>query len=231
MKNQTVFRVGLVVCATLNVMLQAQPTTAALKEFTIIIREGTRTLPGGSWQNSVMFYAQRSDGSWAKGPYASSDQTAHGSVRSVLFRPNGQRVLVDDTQRLKSTRNVSLSPLEARAADPMCGLSSIGPKLKPRYKGTVQIMGFKAVIIETQEGPLLHTDWKSPDLDCYEIKTTEERRDDAGELIGQFEREAVDIKTVTPDPKYFTIPEEYREASPSEMEAARRARFGISTLR
>lgn len=230
LKNRIIWSIGLVVaCATLTVVIQGQLAETGAKEFTIIMKETTRTLPNGIPHEALVFYAQRQDGSSVRGPYAPSDHTRYGTVRVVLLRPSGQRVLVDDTQRLKTTTYLSLEPLTGRPTDPMCGFSRIGAKMKPSYKGIEQILGFHSVMIETLEGPYLHTVWKAPALDCNALKLTENRRNEGGEVTGQFTMQATDIKLGAPDPKYFTIPTDYKETSPSEMEASRRQRYQLTT--
>ena len=218
--------VFLVFAATFVIRAQ-RSSESVWKEYTIIRAESSRTVSGGLLEN-VRFEAQRKDGSWVGGML--EDATGRkGGVRSVLLRPLLQRVTVDQINGLKTTvflpnRAVSSPPL----SDRLCGFSQISPAMKPVNKGTEEVLGFRTVIIQTEEGPYLHTAWRAPDLDCATIKLTEDRKDDGGQVTGHFELLASQIIVGPPDARLFNVPAEYKEVPPSAMDAAARKGSPVS---
>src|SRR5215470_19435040 len=126
LRKRIVLCTGILIAVTgITMVIKGQLANPNMKEFTIIKREVTRTLPTGNPHEAISFYGQRQDGSWAKGPFMSSDNTRYGMVRLVLLRPQAQRVVVDDTLHMKTTSFLPAAPLNARTPDPMCGFAKI----------------------------------------------------------------------------------------------------------
>jgi hypothetical protein len=198
-----------------------------LKEFTIIRSETPTTkVP----VKLMSFDAQRADGARANGDYDAPNSPAniqHLHSRFVVLPSVGERVSVDDTSRTRITmytKSVAGQPVP----DPTCGFGRIPATLKPKLKAKEIVLGFATIVVETDDGPLLTTTWKAPDLDCAVIKMTEDRRDEQGTVTGHFELQALQIKLGPPDPKFFDIPREYVEMSPSQQAIARRNATGAT---
>lgn len=113
----------------------------------------------------------------------------------------------------------------------MCGFSHLAPVAIPVWKGYDEIYGYKTAVIQTEQASLYrNTVWKAPALDCQTLKMVEDRLDAASQVIGHFELQASKITLGPPDPRLFTIPEEYPERTPMEIEIARRKTLGLPDL-
>jgi hypothetical protein len=102
--------------------------------------------------------------------------------------------------------------------DPMCGLSEYSPTAKAVLKGEQKILGYKTVIIQTENGPFLTVDSKSPDLACETLQMSEYERLPTGEPTGRrFELIATRLLRGEPDPTLYRIPNDYAEVPPSKI--------------
>ncbi len=217
---------GVLLVAAITIVIRGQlisRNAASWKEFTIVQRQVTRTLPGGAVFETFQFQAQRSDGSTAEGQAATPSHPRLFRPRHVVLKTKGERVLIDDSARVKTTwffEPKASSP----SADPVCGFHTLSASAKPALKGEENVLGFRTVVIQTEIGhEFLTTVWRAPDLDCTVVKMTEVRRNERGDVTGRFELEPTLITVGPPDAKQFDVPPDYVEKSPVETELARRA--------
>ena len=162
------------------------------REFTIIRSEISNTkIP----MKLMSFDAQRGDGAQATGDYIIPNGPAdiqHLHTRLVVLPSTGERISIDDIAHARTTMYTTPAG-RPTSADPTCGFGKIGAAVKPVLKGTEEILGFKTVVTQTDDGPYLTTTWKAPDLDCKVVKMTEDRRDQNGTITGHFELQALQI--------------------------------------
>jgi hypothetical protein len=222
--RRTILSVACVLAIGFAAMLvQAQfPATTGWKEFTVVRRESSRSFVNGSKGQRISFEAHRRDGSTAAG--STESPSLGGGTRSIFFNPSGQKIVVDDTVRMKSTylrQTKSDHPLH----DSTCGATAISPAVSPVVKGEEQVMGYMTLVIETHERvgkeEYVHSEWRAPDLDCAVLKISEDRMGEAGEVSGHFDMITSEITQAPPDPKLFNIPDDYAEVPPSAMHEAR----------
>jgi hypothetical protein len=213
--------IAFVVVVAATVLIKGQ-AGGVWKEFTIERIERSVSVPAGNPFEQVVLEAQRADGS-----RVNDNKTA--GVRNIFLVPGGKNVKVNDLLRATTTlyRSSNSTP-QPPAFDAQCGFSRIVPRANPLLKGTAEVLGYKAVMIETQEAPYVSTVWKAPDLDCATLKITEDRRDENGVVVGRFETQTLSIKMGTPDPALFDIPTSYSEQSPLEMHKAWAVKKGLS---
>jgi hypothetical protein len=136
------------------------------------------------------------------------------------------RVAVDDVIRTRTTMYIK-KRIPTPPQDPSCGGSLISQEFKPRYNLSDTILGYRTILIRTTEfeGRLLHSSWKAPDLDCIELKVSEDRLDEHGLPDGHFSADVVDVLVGPPAASLFDIPSDYLEVSPSQHEKLRNPSF------
>jgi len=233
--NRSILYVGSVVAiALVTVTVRGQiGSSSNWKEFTIVRNEGSHTRVEIA---RVTFDAQRRDGSRSTGDYTPFSSTpapmtpgyqGGGEGRFVVLRLEGRRVSVDDRAHVTTTLFMTPNSSGPGTPDQMCGFTQIGPAFKPAYLGTDKILGFKAIVSQTEQGPFLTKVWKVPDLDCSVLRMSEDRRDAEGKVNGHFESVAVSVTLGAPDPRLFTIPADYVELSPAQRDGASRQARGI----
>lgn len=61
------------------------------------------------------------------------------------------------------------------------------------------------------------THWLAPDLNCAALRFLQVASSAEGREIRRFERVAHSVKVGQPDPALFTVPDTYREVSPSQQ--------------
>ena len=217
------FVISLVVVSSAIVLIRGQAQNGVWKQFTIEKVEKSAGQPAGNASEQIELAAQRSDGS-----QVTFHKTA--GVRDIYLAPTGEAVKVSDFLKAKTTLyRKKTSPRQPPAYDSLCGLSLIAPGANPVLKGTDEVLGYKTVVIETQQAPYVNTIWRAPELGCAALKVSEDRRDEHGAVIGHFEMQALSIKEGAPDRALFTIPTSYTERSPREMHRAYTAKKGGPT--
>ena len=70
------------------------------------------------------------------------------------------------------------------------------------------------------------TDWRAPALDCTSLKAVLERTENQKTLV--FNNTVTSVTLGEPDPALFSIPSEYREVAPSEMDAEMTKGLGVT---
>lgn len=231
----TILAAGCVLAIGFAAMLVRAQLSANWKEFTLMRRESSQSVDGSSGQR-ISFEARRQDGSIATGAGsittgAPEMPSLGGGTRSVFINPLGQKVVVDDTVRMKSTYLRQTKP-DHPLQDSICGAAAISPAVRPVVNSGEQVMGYRTVAIETHERvggkeEYVHTEWRAPDLDCAVIKVSENRVSEDGKVSGHFDMMTFEITMGPPDPKLFNIPDDYGEVSPSAMQEARRKALGL----
>jgi hypothetical protein len=198
----------------------ANPST--FQEFTMVRLETTGNESGSVLSRRVLD-AHRVDGSWVQATVDGSGNLDPQAGRHVRLVPERTLTSVHDRLRLKSTLYLPGSPM-APAKDPQCGLSHISKTVNPTYAGEDEILGIRAVKIRTEsrtdDESNVDTTWFAPDLDCVGVRVVADRFDKDGKPDGHFEMRATEITRGTPDAKWFVIPGDYAEKSPSQMQAA-----------
>ncbi|MCW5979981.1 MAG: hypothetical protein KIT09_18005 [Bryobacteraceae bacterium] len=196
-------------------------------EFTIVRAEKSADTANVALERLVV-EARRADGSRITADASDAGDSRHYGVRQVTLVPQRKKVTVDDALQATTTWYAPPAPaIQPADPDPQCGFARLAASVKPVLRGEETILGYRTVVIQTEEGPYLNKVWQAPDLRCATLKMTEERRDaDTGQITGRFELYAVSVRIGAPDPKLFEIPDSYVEKSPSEMNRANAAKLG-----
>jgi hypothetical protein len=198
----------------------ANPFT--FQEFTMIRAEisGTGTEAGFS---RIVVDAHRIDGSSAQATLNRNGDPDPQAVRYVRLVPERTQTSVYDALHMKSTRYILGSPMVPRV-DPKCGLSSISETVHAIYAGEDEILGIGTVKIRTEyemNGVTeININWNAPDLDCATLRSVSDFRDKDGKLVNHFDMHASTITRGAPDARWFTVPDDYAEKSPSQIQAA-----------
>ncbi|HYM13825.1 MAG TPA: hypothetical protein VEU62_24005 [Bryobacterales bacterium] len=206
---------------------RGQQVSQPWKEFSVRRVERSTTLINGLSHERTVLEAQRADGSRVLADVADGGRATAFSTRVITLVPSRRTIFVDD-RLAATTTHFDLSQRAYRpTTDPQCGFTRLTQKAKPRVKGEEDVLGFRTVVIQTESGPFLTTDWKAPDLGCATLRMTEERRDGPrGDATARFELSAVSVTVGSPDPALFEVPASYTEGSPSQLANASAARMG-----
>ena len=137
-------------------------------------------------------------------------------ARNVYLTLERKYVVVADAIRAVST--FPLTQLTAEAAQ-FVAVSQKCEEAGAKPAGETKILGY-TVFGYTEERATQRrsrsTSWRSPQLDCRELRYLEEQLDADGRVAHVFERVAAKVTLGDPDPALFEIPAGYREIPPSQ---------------
>lgn len=206
-----------------------QAASDGFREFTLIRTERSQSRHPQPLEREVHEY-RRADGSRVIAEYAEARKEP--SRRFLYLVPERVRVQVDDVLRLRTTlHGKGEPPPRPPAKDAQCGVSRIVQGAKPFFVGEEMLLNTMTVLIRTEhsspDGEMYrNTVWKAPELDCATLRMSEDRIDrTTGKVTGHFEMKVRSITNGPPDERLFTIPADYVEKSPSQMQLAQLARM------
>jgi hypothetical protein len=191
--------------------------------YTVFYTETSKSLLNNQTIERHMFFASRSDRSYAMGSTDNPDQ------ERVIVDPSlKRRTLLTDSARVKSTLDYSgitgvVRTLRARS-NPTCSQDSSREHFS--LVGTEVVHGIVTYHYQTPAETI--TDgmteerhyWFAPDLGCFEVQLKAFRRDKDGTLNGLFAKEMTGVRLGEPSGTLFSIPADYTEVKPSEVERA-----------
>jgi hypothetical protein len=196
--------------------LLAQPVSTA---FSVEFVERSESVVTGQAMERRGHWAERSDGA------VSSGSRDTDWDRRVIMDPNNKaEVWVSDLQRIKTTfdvRSMYTGTLRRRSPQPQCaevanatllGIAAVAGHSTYHYESAPITMDGGA----TQE---VHR-WLSPECGCFQLQEIVYKRSSEGVLQGVFSKRPLRVVVGDPDPKFFSIPNDYREVRPSEFEEA-----------
>ena len=185
---------------------------AVLKAYTLNVIEHS-TANGMTTLNRIVT-AHRSDGATLSSE-AILDTITHAvkdEQRSYSF-PDGLRVLIDPYVRSKSTWRLHIKPTsDKRVQLPDCG---------EKYRGAGHLIGRETVrriavakVKLDSSGILM---WLAPGIGCEVIQQVVNIFDDKGKVIGTSRKEIEYLIKGEPSAEMFSVPAEYQEVPPSEL--------------
>jgi hypothetical protein len=173
-------------------------------------------------------YARRSDGStalsWvAIAPYRTGTDTDQGTI---IFDPRRLvEILLEPNTKSVTTTSLSLAQVSSRLAEEHA-CDNVDPETIVK-RGSESILGY-ATIEEIDSFPDEKSQtWVATALDCYSLKETTQFPDDLG---GHNENVVLDIREGDPPLAMFSVPTDYLERSPKQVEAVYEAQFPGRTL-
>ena len=187
--------------------------------YTIVRTADSTNSATGHQLHRLEIIARRSDGSRVDIDSSDPGTRSQFGNREIVLTSEHKRIDVNDYVKMMSTYYID--SIANSPTDPMCGLSRYAPSAKATFKGEHEILGYRTIMIQTDNGPFLTTDSKSPDLACETLQMSEYERQQNGEPTGRrFELIATEVLRGEPDPSLFRIPPSYAEALPSEVSKA-----------
>jgi len=141
---------------------------------------------------------------------------------TVLDRTAASQTIVYPHLGLKTT----LRHAASSAANPGRDANCVGPGEKLAQPATtgLSMLGFAVSVVrqEGRQGDYLYriTDYRAPALGCVLLKQESDLLSANGALVTRKLTEATAVSKGEPDPARFVVPQQYREAPPSEVHEA-----------
>ncbi|HLH05446.1 MAG TPA: hypothetical protein VKX25_21940 [Bryobacteraceae bacterium] len=177
------------------------------------------------------FLARRADGSRAEGFVVDSVSGAQPTItKTISLVPQGVRVYVHGLSESTSTTKLSENEIERLktmgANDPTC-LANSRSAVPPANLGNTTYLGFEVVkqLIHIRNTPNTLEQWKASALNCealYSLLTMNGSK--------RNETKAVSVKEGEPDPSFFSVPANYQERSPGEIQRLAWQKEGIGPV-
>lgn len=152
----------------------------------------------------------------------SGGETATVRILTILSRPAKTLTTIYPHLGLKTTLPYSASS----AANPGRDANCVGPGEKLAQPATtgLSMLGFAVSVVrqEGRQGDYLYriTDYRAPALGCVLLKQESDLLSANGALVTRKLTEATAVSKGEPDPARFVVPQQYREAPPSEVHEA-----------
>jgi len=94
--------------------------------------------------------------------------------------------------------------------------------------GTGSFLGFGIIRIQLGKPGAVDTEfWNAPDLDCYPLRQIMEFRDASGNVTDLSDDSVISVSCGEPSADLFSIPADYVERPPSELERLNAEKTGI----
>jgi len=94
--------------------------------------------------------------------------------------------------------------------------------------GTRSFLGFRIIRIQLGKPGAVDTEfWNAPDLDCYPLRQIMEFRDASGKVTDLSDDSVISVSRGEPSADLFSIPADYVERPPSEVERLNAEKTGI----
>jgi hypothetical protein len=192
------------------------------RPFTVFYTETSTSLLNNPTIERHMFFAKRSDHSYAMGSTDNPNQE-----RVIVDYSLRRRTLLTDRARVKSTLDYSSTDGAMRTPRAPSSSTCFRDSTAEQFSliGSEVVHDFPSYHYETPAEPITDDGtteerhyWYAPDLGCFEVRLKAFRRDQHGTLTGLFLKETTDVKLGEPDAAYFSIPADYKEVKPSEVE-------------